>query len=135
MQFKNNVIIFFLLSLLPLTLSSCFNTEHLEGMDNNTERLAKEVEADREYIKAMLEELKLAREELKLVREIMTFEMKRMADALVTLQTTSVEVFKLFMEQIFKPSTPAKTQDLKDIMADPAFELPPSPLSSEEQNR
>jgi Fe2+ transport system protein B len=114
-----------LLVLSTLLFTSCLNTtnDHLSGMENNTERLAKEVEADREYIKALLEEMRL-------VRESMTSEMKRMADTLVTLQVTSVEVFKLFMEQIFKASPAAKTPDLKDIMADPSFEIP-SPSSEE----
>ena len=86
--------------LLMLSLTSCFGTtnEHLGNIDQNTEKLAKEVEAYRDYVKAVSEE------------------MKRLNDTLSSFQKMSAQIFNFFMEALTQKSPAPQTPDIGDYI-------------------
>jgi hypothetical protein len=78
--------------------SGCSVEHHMSSMDRNTERMAAELEHDRQYIRELTEQLKL------------------MAESIQALQKMSAEVMQLVIERVFKPQTPSKTPDIDDIL-------------------
>ena len=89
------------LSLLFLLVTSCSQLDttngHLETMNQSTSVAADELKQDRQYLMAL------------------STEIKRMADSMSTFEKIGVQLQDV-MTQAFAPKTPAKTDDITDVL-------------------
>jgi septal ring factor EnvC (AmiA/AmiB activator) len=114
---------------IPGALASCGvqkASNHLGSMDQSAERLANEIEADREYLRAMVEQMRLLQESTsKLVAEIrhdrqylegLNKHLATVAQSLLELQQMSAEVFEAFMKTFAREKPAPATANLDDFL-------------------
>jgi hypothetical protein len=83
---------------LSLGLAACGVDKHMERVDNNTNRMASELEADRTYIRSLTDQIKL------------------LADSLAALEKLSETAFEAVVASVARHSPPGKTPDIDDVL-------------------
>jgi hypothetical protein len=83
---------------LSLGLAACGVDKHMERVDNNTDRMASELEADRQYIRSLNDQIKL------------------LADSLAALEKLSETAFEAVVASVARHAPPGKTPDIDDVL-------------------
>ena len=84
----------------------CSVGTHMESMDQNTKKVADELEAYREYVKTLTEQL---------VK--MSARLEEMAYSLSQLQTVSQDLYNTVFGQLIGESAPDMSRDVKDALS------------------